>query len=81
MAFEQRDNTGTLFKNDDRDKDTHPHAKGTALIAGVEYWVSAWTKEGKNGKFQSLAFKAKDKQEARTPERQREPGEDDDSPF
>ena len=84
MGFEQRDNTGTLFKNDDREKDTHPHAKGTALIDGVEYWVSAWTKEGKNGKFQSLAFKAKDKQEAKKPEKQptREPGEDDsDLPF
>ena len=58
--FEQRPNTGSLFKNDRREKDTHPHATGTALIGGVEYWVSAWTKEGKNGKFQSLAFKPKE---------------------
>ena len=57
--FEQRPDTGTLFKNERREKDTHPHATGTALIGGVEYWVSAWTKEGKSGKFQSLAFKPK----------------------
>lgn len=61
MAYEPKDNTGTLFRNDKREKDTHPQAKGSALIDGVEYWVSAWTKEGKDGeRFQSLAFKRKE---------------------
>lgn len=61
MAFEQRDNSGSLFRNDRREKDTHPHATGSAMIDGVEYWVSAWTKTDRNGnKFQSLAFKPKD---------------------
>lgn len=61
MAYEKRDMSGTLFKNDKREKDTHPHATGTAIIDGVEYFVNAWTKEGRGGKFQSLAFKRKDK--------------------
>lgn len=56
MAYEQKDNSGTLFKNDKREKETHPHAKGTA----VEYWVSAWTKEGAKGRFQSLSFQKKE---------------------
>jgi len=60
MAYEQRDNSGTLFKNDKRETDNHPHATGTALIGGVAYWVSAWTKEGSKGKFQSLSFKVKE---------------------
>lgn len=60
MAYEQKDMSGTLFKNDRREKDSHPHAKGTALIDGVEYWVSAWTKEGAKGKFQSLSFQRKE---------------------
>lgn len=60
MAYELRDNSGSLFKNEKREKDTHPHATGTAMIDGVEYYVSAWTKEGKNGRFQSLAFKRKE---------------------
>lgn len=60
MAYELRDGQGTLFKNDKREKDSHPHAKGTALIGGVEYWVSAWTKEGAKGKFQSLSFQPKE---------------------
>lgn len=60
MAYEQKDMSGSLFKNDRREKDSHPHAKGTALIDGVEYWVSAWTKEGAKGKFQSLSFQRKE---------------------
>lgn len=60
MAYEQRDNSGTLFRNDKREKDTHPNATGTALIDGVLYEVSAWTKDGRGGKFQSLSFKRKE---------------------
>lgn len=59
MAYEQRDNSGQLFKNTRREKETHPNATGTAMIGGVTYEVSAWTKQGKNGPFQSLSFKAK----------------------
>jgi hypothetical protein len=64
MAYEQKENSGSLFKNDKREKDTHPHATGTAKINGVEYWVSAWTKEGKKGKWQSLSFKPKEERRA-----------------
>jgi hypothetical protein len=60
MAYEQKDNSGTLFKNDRREKDSHPHAKGSAMIDGVDYWVSAWTKDGAKGKFQSLSFQRKE---------------------
>ena len=80
--YEQKDMSGSLFKNDRREKDTHPHATGSALIDGVEYWVSAWTKEGKNGKFQSLAFRKKEEKTAQGVKRN--PGkleEDEDVPF
>ena len=60
MAYEKKDMSGTLFRNDKREKDSHPNAQGTAIIDGVEYWISAWTKEGAKGKFQSLSFKRKD---------------------
>jgi len=60
MSYQQKDNTGTLFKNDRREKDSHPNAKGTAVIDGVEYWVSAWTKSGSKGPFQSLSFQKKE---------------------
>lgn len=65
MAFEPRDNSGALFVNDRREKETHPNAKGSAIIGGVEYWVSAWTKTDRNGgKFQSLSFEPKEKARA-----------------
>lgn len=64
MAWEQRDMNGTLFRNDKKqDGDAQPNAKGEAMIDGVMYYVSAWTKEGKKGKFQSLSFKRKDAQQ------------------
>lgn len=61
MAYEQRDLSGSLFKNDKREKDTHPNLTGTVMIGGVEFWASAWTKERANGdKWLSLSFKPKD---------------------
>jgi hypothetical protein len=65
MAYEQRDNSGSLFSNDRKEKDSHPDFKGTAMIDGVVYWVSGWTKHGQRGDFTSLAFKRKDDQAAR----------------
>lgn len=54
------DNSGALYVNDKKEKDSHPDRNGSALIGGVEYWVSGWIKEGKSGKFMSLAFRPKD---------------------
>jgi hypothetical protein len=63
MAYEMKDNSGSLFANENRQSDTHANAKGTAMIDGKEYWVDAWTNTAANGKkYQSLKFKLKDKQ-------------------
>lgn len=67
MAYEQKDNSGSLFKNDRKESDKHPGMTGTALINGVEYWVSSWRKDsGSKGPWLSLAFKPKE-------ERRKEP--------
>lgn len=65
MAYEQRDNSGSVFVNDRKEKDTHPDRTGTAMIDGVMYFVSGWIKESAKGKFMSLAFKRKDDQPTR----------------
>ena len=58
--YQQKDNTGALFANDKREKETQPNAKGSAMIDGVEYWVSAWTNTSSKGtKYQSIKFERK----------------------
>lgn len=79
MAFTQKDNSGAVFVNDRKEKDTHPDRTGTALIDGVEYFVNGWLKDGKHGPWLSLSFKRKDKQPER---REPAPAElDDEIPF
>jgi len=60
MTYQAKPNTGSLFKNQKKVKETHPNMTGAALIGGVEYWVSAWTKDGQKGKWISLSFTPKE---------------------
>lgn len=81
MAFEQRDNSGVLFKNDRRSKPEHPEYQGSVRVAGVDYWISAWVKDGQKGKFFSLALTNKNQQIRQTPQRQEELEDESDIPF
>ena len=64
-------NTGVLFKNDrkekDRDRDYNGDAHTTCSCCGQEqaWWLSAWIKQGRKGKFLSLSLKAKDEKPAK----------------
>ena len=51
---------GVLFKNDRKQTDNHPDYNGSCEIEGVEYWMNAWLKNGKNGTFMSFSFKPKE---------------------
>jgi len=55
-------NRGVLFKNDRKEKDTHPDYKGSYTDGdGAEFWLSGWLKKDKNGNtFMSLSTTAKD---------------------
>ncbi|NHZ94628.1 hypothetical protein [Massilia sp. CCM 8734] len=68
MAYEQRDNSGSLFKNERKVKgDNKPNMTGKAMIDGVMYFFDAWTKESSKGRYQSVSFKRMDTQESAAP--------------
>jgi hypothetical protein len=85
MAETKYDNSGAMFVNERKEKETHPDRQGSATIAGVEYWVSGWIKEGKNGKWLSLAFKRKEETMTLTTKPKKQPERnndlDNDIPF
>lgn len=83
MAYDNT-NSGVLFKNDKKEKDNHPDYKGSINVLGIECWLSAWIKEGKNGKFMSLAVNPKEdtKAESKPPQsRTSYADKDTDAPF
>ena len=47
---------GTIFKNDRKEKDTHPDWKGTAMINGALVDIALWTRDGKRGEFYSVGI-------------------------
>jgi uncharacterized protein (DUF736 family) len=83
MAYEQKDNSGSLFKNDKKETDNHPDYTGSALVGGQEVWMSAWLKTASNGKkFMSFSFKPKDQQAAKPVAKSAPAPEiDEDMPF
>lgn len=57
MAFEQRDDSGVLFKNTYKNAgDNKPDYKGKGMVNGKLVEIAAWVKEGAKGKFLSLKF-------------------------
>ena len=84
MAYELREGQGSLFKNDKAgDNPKAPGYTGTALIGGVEYRISAWVKDGRNGKFFSLNVQPKGERapQSRAPKEAPQADFDDPVPF
>ena len=60
MAFEHREGSGSLFKNDKGDNDKRPDMKGDGMVNGVLMSISAWKKAGRDGStFLSLKIEPK----------------------
>ena len=58
MSYEQRENTGALFRNDKKQPgERTPDYRGDAMVNGVKVEIAAWVKESASGKkFLSLKF-------------------------
>lgn len=68
--FQHRENSGSVFKNERKEQPNHPDYRGSALIGGVEYWVSGWLKDGRSGKWLSMSYTPKDGGFSSTPKRE-----------
>lgn len=83
MAQQKYDNSGILFKNEEKAQPTHADYQGNITVDGTEYWLNAWIKEGKKGKFMSLSVRPK--QPIQTPAADKKAGKpsqmDEDIPF
>lgn len=68
MVYEQKELSGSLFKNKDKKSEKHSDYNGSALIDGVEFWVNGWINTIGSGdkqgeKYMNLKFKRKDQQQ------------------
>lgn len=75
-------NRGAIWKNEKKEKDTHPDFTGSLDVDGVEFWVSAWKrKPDANDKAPALSFSIKPKDERPPQREQKKAGRprDDDS--
>ncbi len=70
-TYQTRDNSGALFKNEEKRSENGPDYSGSCLIEGVDFFFDAWLKTADSGRrWMSFSFKKKDKQSATTPQRQ-----------
>lgn len=84
MAYEMKDNSGSLFKNDRKEQPNHPDYRGSAMVNGVEFWMSAWIKnaDDPNKKtFMSFSFQPKEERQERYQAQNAAPEIDDEIPF
>ena len=57
MAYDQKDNAASLFKNEERASEKHPHYTGKGLVDGKEWRIAMWKNTSKSGKvYLSLKF-------------------------
>ncbi len=63
MSYEQRDNSGSLFRNETKTNERGPDYSGTCMVDGVEHFFDGWLKTADSGKkWMSFSFKRKEKQ-------------------
>lgn len=59
MAYQQKEGQGSLFHND-KQNERQPDFKGTILIKGITYNISAWNRTSQNGR-EYISLQAEEK--------------------
>jgi len=49
VSYEQKNNSGSLFANDKGGNQNKPDFKGSIVVDGKSYWISAWEKVSTKG--------------------------------
>jgi hypothetical protein len=57
------DNSGTLWRNEFKTKDSHPDMTGSILINGRKFKLSAWKKIKDGNSFLSISIKPAEEQQ------------------
>ena len=64
----QKENRGSLFKNDRKSTPTQPDYKGDINVGGILYWLSAWIEESKSAtKYMSISVQEKEEKDEPKP--------------
>jgi hypothetical protein len=59
MAYEHKENSGSLFENTRKQSETHSDLTGTINVAGQLYYINAWKKQSEKGDWLSISVKPK----------------------
>lgn len=65
-----KDFTGSLSRNRKKETEKHPDHKGSCIVAGTKYWISAYINESRDeggGKYFKLYFRPADSAPAEPP--------------
>lgn len=83
MAYEPKEGSGALFKNDKGDNPARPDYRGDIMLGGKLYEVSGWIKplpSDSSKKFMSLSGKPKEQRQDKQPPRQQVGKWEDEAP-
>lgn len=84
MAYEHKDGSGSMFKNDKGDNPNRPDYRGDFMLDGTLYEISGWIKpkaSNPSEKFMSLSVKPKQQAQGKPQPKQAASDFNDDVPF
>ena len=59
MSYQSKPNSGAIFKNDKKEKESHPDYTGSINVEGKDFRIALWVKDGNKGKFFSASISEK----------------------